>query len=255
MFAILRGLREQGKTIIIITHKLAEVLALSDNITVMRDGEVVGNLPTKEATAEGLARLMVGREVLLRVEKDAAKPRGAVLAVQDLSLEDEKGSSALERYFIRGARRRDARHRRSRRQRPDRVDRNNRGPAQSERRRCAAGRSNRSTISTRTQRKRRGIAHIPEDRHRRGLLLSFDLAGNSILGVHRDPPISGAVLLNTKVIEERAERLVKEYDVRPPNISSARARAVGRQSAEADRRARVRHQASTDSGFAADARR
>ncbi|HEU4389228.1 MAG TPA: ATP-binding cassette domain-containing protein, partial [Blastocatellia bacterium] len=66
MFAILRGLREQGKTIIIITHKLDEVLALSDNITVMRDGKVVGGLPTAEATAERLARMMVGREVLLR---------------------------------------------------------------------------------------------------------------------------------------------------------------------------------------------
>src|SRR6185503_15958439 len=79
LFAILRGLRDQGKTIIIITHKLAEVLALSDNITVMRDGRVVGNLPTSEATAQGLARLMVGREVLLRVEKKDASPAGPVL--------------------------------------------------------------------------------------------------------------------------------------------------------------------------------
>src|ERR1051325_6105286 len=84
MFAILRGLRDQGKTIIIITHKLAEVLALSDNITVMRDGAVVGNLPTAEATAEGLARMMVGREVLLRVKKDEAKPRDVVLSVKNL---------------------------------------------------------------------------------------------------------------------------------------------------------------------------
>src|SRR5205085_3194059 len=61
------------------------------------------------------------------------------------------------------------------------------------------------------ERKRLGVAHIPEDRHRRGLVLSFDLAGNSILGVHRDAPISGAVLLNQKVISERAERMVKEY--------------------------------------------
>jgi simple sugar transport system ATP-binding protein len=80
------------------------------------------------------------------------------------------------------------------------------------------------------QRKQRGIAHIPEDRHRRGLLLSFDLAGNSILGVHRDRPISGAVLLNNDVIVERAERLVREYDVRPPNIAlPARALSGGNQ--------------------------
>src|SRR5438128_7159213 len=88
MFAILRGLREQGKTIIIITHKLQEVLALSDNITVMRDGEVVGNLPTAEATAEGLAKMMVGREVLLRVKKDESQPRDVALIVNNLSLKN-----------------------------------------------------------------------------------------------------------------------------------------------------------------------
>src|SRR5712691_563022 len=91
MFAILRGLRDQGKTIIIITHKLAEVLALSDNITVMRDGKVVGNLPTCEATAEGLARMMVGREVLLRVNKDEAKPQKPVLSVRELTLKGAEG--------------------------------------------------------------------------------------------------------------------------------------------------------------------
>src|ERR1041384_7254006 len=89
MFAILRGLREQGKTIIIITHKLAEVLALSDNITVMRDGKVVGNRPTSGATAEELARLTVGRGVLLRVEKPPAQPKAAVLDVRGLQLAAE----------------------------------------------------------------------------------------------------------------------------------------------------------------------
>src|SRR5207247_4159445 len=69
MFAILRGLRDQGKTIIIITHKLGEVLALSDNITVMRDGKVVGNLPASEATAEEIERLMRAREVQLRATR------------------------------------------------------------------------------------------------------------------------------------------------------------------------------------------
>src|SRR5262249_35334600 len=104
MFAILRGLREQGKTIIILTHKLAEVLALSDNITVMRDGKVVGNLPTREATAEGLARMMVGREVLLRVQKDQAKPREPVLSVRELTLRSAEGSAILDRvsFEVRG---------------------------------------------------------------------------------------------------------------------------------------------------------
>src|SRR5437870_2320753 len=80
-FAILRRMREQGKTIIIITHKLSEVLAISDNVTVMRDGRVVGDVKTSETNAAELARLMVGREVLLRVEKPEAKRGAPVLAL------------------------------------------------------------------------------------------------------------------------------------------------------------------------------
>src|ERR1700682_4812197 len=85
-FAILRGMREQGKTIVIITHKLSEVLAVSDQVTVMRDGKVVGRVQTKETNAAELARLMVGREVLLRVEKPEAKTGETQLKVADLSV-------------------------------------------------------------------------------------------------------------------------------------------------------------------------
>jgi general nucleoside transport system ATP-binding protein len=220
MFAILRGLREQGKTIIIITHKLQEVLALSDNITVMRDGEVVGNLPTAEATAEGLARMMVGREVLLRVNKADAHPGDAVLSVNNLTLKNSDGSAALEEvsFTVRGGETLGIAG----------VE----GNGQTELIEILAGLRPATSGDVRLngqpldsldphERKRRGIAHIPEDRHRRGLLLPFDLAGNSILGLHRDPPISGALLLHQKVINERAARLVKEYDVRPPNIALA----------------------------------
>ena len=218
LFAILRGLRDQGKTIIIITHKLGEVLALSDNITVMRDGRVVGDLPTSEATAQGLARLMVGREVLLRVEKKEASPAGAVLEVRGLTFQDDHGRSRLdgvsfevragETLGIAGVE----------------------GNGQTELIEIIAGLRRQSSGDVLLEgrsindlnardRKRRGIAHIPEDRHRRGLLLSFDLASNSILGVHRERPISETFLLNREVIEERARRLVREFDVRPPNIT------------------------------------
>ena len=229
MFAILRSLRDQGKTIIIITHKLAEVLALSDNITVMRDGKVVGNLPTSEATAEGLARLMVGREVLLRVKKDEAKPQDAVLSVRGLTLLGVEGNPILDdvSFEVRGGETLGIAG----------VE----GNGQTELIEILAGlrKATEGEVLLEgkcideldpRQRKRRGIAHIPEDRHRRGLLLTFDLAGNSILGVHRNHPISGAVLLNKDVIVERAERLVREYDVRPPNITlPARALSGGNQ--------------------------
>src|SRR5690242_20661761 len=87
-FVILRRMREQGKTIVIITHKLSEVLAISDNVTVMRDGKVVGDVKTKETNAAELARLMVGREVLLRVEKPEAKVGEPQLEIKDLSVTD-----------------------------------------------------------------------------------------------------------------------------------------------------------------------
>ncbi|MBA3242006.1 MAG: ATP-binding cassette domain-containing protein, partial [Acidobacteria bacterium] len=93
-FAILRRMREQGKTVIIITHKLSEVLAISDEVTVMRDGRVVGHVPTAETDAAALARMMVGRDVLLRVEKTESKAGRAVLNVRNLSVvvsKDERG--------------------------------------------------------------------------------------------------------------------------------------------------------------------
>src|SRR6266853_1586999 len=91
-FAILRGMRAQGKTIVIITHKLSEVLAISDNVTVMRDGRVVGDVKTGVTNAAELARLMVGREVLLRVEKPDAKPGAAVLGTRGLTILGREGS-------------------------------------------------------------------------------------------------------------------------------------------------------------------
>jgi simple sugar transport system ATP-binding protein len=95
-FKILRTMREQGKTIIIITHKLNEVLALSDNVTVMRDGRVVGNKPTKDTSAAELARMMVGRDVLLRVEKMPALPKEVVLSVKNLKFGSKLSDVSFE---------------------------------------------------------------------------------------------------------------------------------------------------------------
>ena len=233
-FAILRGMREQGKTIVIITHKLDEVLAISDNVTVMRDGKVVGNVKTKETSAAELARLMVGREVLLRVEKPEAKPAGPVLNVQGLSIVGRDGTKRLnnvsleiragEIVGIAGVE----------------------GNGQTELIEAIAGLIPASHITgainfegrdiTRTdarQRKELGIAHVPEDRHRRGLLLDFSLAENTILGVHyRKPAVRGIgnVMLDQKGIQSRTEQVIRDFDVRPPNAAlPARALSGGNQ--------------------------
>ena len=233
-FAILRSMRTQGKTIVIITHKLDEVLAISDNVTVMRDGKVVGNVRTRETNAAELARMMVGREVLLRVEKPDAKPAGAVLDVRDLSIVGRDGTKRLnnislevragEIVGVAGVE----------------------GNGQTELIEALAGLIPGSHITgsinfegqdiTRADARRRkelGIAHVPEDRHRRGLLLDFSLAENTILGVHyRKPAVRGIgnVMLDEKGIQSRTEQVIRDFDVRPPNSAlPARALSGGNQ--------------------------
>lgn len=221
-FGILRRMREQGKTVIIITHKLAEVLAISDHVTVMRDGKVVGGVQTKDTNAAELARMMVGREVLLRVEKPDAKVGQDELEVLNLTVTKGDGSKrvdnasfAVRRGEIVGI---------------AGVE----GNGQTELIEAVAGLIADSQLSgeirlegkdiTRSgarSRRELGIAHIPEDRHRRGLLLEFDLAENSILGVHyRRPVVSAAgIFLDDAAIRSRAKEIIEKFDVRPPNSS------------------------------------
>jgi len=227
-FSILRRMRTQGKTVVIITHKLSEVLAISDRVTVMRDGRVVGNLKTSETSAAELARLMVGREVLLRVEKSPANPGPTVLAVRNLSVQRVDGVTfdvrAGEIVGIAGVE----------------------GNGQTELIEALAGLIPEAQITgtitfggrdlrTVDARRRReiGVAHVPEDRHRRGLLLEFSLSENAILGVHYRPPVVsgvGAMLLDRQAIDRRADLVIREFDVRPPNPAlPARALSGGNQ--------------------------
>ena len=214
-FAILRQMRENGKTVVIITHKLEEVLAISDDITVMRDGKSVGYLKTKDTNAKELARLIVGRDVLLRVEKTDAKPSENVLDVKNLTLKGNHGIAVDDISFVVRA--------------GEIVGiAGVEGNGQTELIEALAGLTNAAngkvefcgkdiTRASARKRKELGIAHIPEDRHKRGLLLESNLAENSILGVHyRQPVASGFGIMNNTFIEKRVAEIIEKFDVRPP---------------------------------------
>ena len=214
-FGILRRMRQQGKTVVIITHKLEEVLAISDDVTVMRDGKVVGNVKTNETSAKDLARMIVGRDVLLRVEKTDANPHENVLNVENLSVAGKHGDTLNDVSFnvrageivgIAGIE----------------------GNGQSELIEAIAGLIPVSqgkveylgkdiTSTTARKRKELGIAHIPEDRHKRGLLLDSDLEENAILGVHYRPPAASGGFLNSSAITTHTKEIIKKFDVRPPH--------------------------------------
>src|SRR5262245_10482633 len=213
MFAILRRMREQGKTIVIVTHKLSEVLEISNHVTVMRDGRVVGNRPTAETNAAELARLMVGRDVLLRVVKPEAKPQAPVLAVRGLSLTMPDGEKRLDgvSFEVRAG---------------EIVGiAGMAGNGQTELIEALAGLVEGGAVSgaielqgkdvaalSARERRARGISHVPEDRHRRGLLLDFDLKENTILGADDRPPVAvgpGRSWLNLDAIRRKTEKILQ----------------------------------------------
>ena len=213
LFAIIRSLKEQGKSIIFISHKLNEVLEIADRITALRRGKLVGTVPAEGATEEGLARMMVGREVLLRVDKAAAKPGAPLLTVEHLTVLDDRGLEAVRDVSfdvhggeILGLAGVDANGQ------TELID------AIAGLRPIASGRivldGRDITHATARDVLDGGIGHIPEDRHRRGLVLPFSLTENLALHAYRSAPNSRNGFLQLGTMLDRAKRLLTEFDVR-----------------------------------------
>src|SRR5581483_9209461 len=213
LFEILRSLKEHGKSIIFISHKLNEVLEIADRITVLRRGRVVETIPAAGATEASLARMMVGREVLLRVDKQPSHPQGALLEVEDLVVHEDRGLEAVRgvSFQVRGGEIVGIAG----------VDANGQSElidaiaglrAPSSGRVVVDGRD--ITGASAKEAIAAGVGHVPEDRHKRGLVLPFSLTENLALHAYRTAPASRRGLLNLRGMAERAQRLLREFDVR-----------------------------------------
>jgi general nucleoside transport system ATP-binding protein len=213
LFVILRNLVREGMSVIFISHKLDEVLDIADRITVLRRGKIVETVAGTDATEEGLARLMVGREVLLRVEKGPATPGETLLQVDHLQVRDDRGIEKVhdvsfevragEIVGIAG------------------VDGNGQTElidAVSGLRKVEAGRVEVAGEDVTRESARghfdEGFGHIPEDRQRRGLVLEFSIAENIALHDYAKEPASRLGWLYPKNLVKRARELIREFDVR-----------------------------------------
>ncbi|MER9706719.1 ABC transporter ATP-binding protein [Mesorhizobium sp. M0204] len=217
LFRILRQLKEQGKTIVLITHKLREIMAITDTVSVMRQGTMVATRETRKTTVEELAELMVGRRVLLRVEKGEAKAGGVKLAVKNLTVKDSRGVTMVddvsfdvhagEIVGIAGVA----------------------GNGQSELLEAISGIRHAVSGSVMLDGKpidltgaadpgelrERGLAHVPEDRHHVGLVLAFEENENSILGYQDDERYLKGPFLDIDAIRDDARDKIVKYDIRP----------------------------------------
>jgi len=217
LFQVLRNLKAQGKSIIFITHKLREVLAIADRITVLRGGKVVGTAEPAKTNSAELARMMVGREVILSVNKKPAQPGEVVMAVEDLNVLDDRKNLTVqgvsfqvhagEVLGVAGVQ----------------------GNGQTELvealtglRPAAAGQvsvaGHDTTAATPRAIAELGVGHVPEDRQADGLVLSYPVEDNLVLNEYYRAPFAHGIVLDERAIEAAAVTRAKEYDVRTPSI-------------------------------------
>ena len=227
LFRILRGLRDEGKTIILITHKLREIMEITDTVSVMRRGEMVASVQTGETSPEELAELMVGRKVLLNVQKAPARPAQPVLEIRNLRMVDDAGVERLrgidldiragEILGIAGVS----------------------GNGQTQLLEILGGYPPKgSTVSgevrvnggplplagaacNAAERRRQGLGHIPEDRQAEGLIMDFAAWENVAFGYHDAPEYGRGPLMDRDAIRRDAEGKIARFDVRPPSCDLA----------------------------------
>jgi len=217
LFRILEGLKAEGKTIILITHKLREIMETTDTVSVMRRGEMTATVKTAETSPEQLAELMVGRKVLLRVNKAPAQPGAPILSVENLRVVDDQGVERVkgisfevragEVLGIAGVA----------------------GNGQSELLEVlggmmpATGRVTMNGAEIDLQgrdangktRRACGIAHVPEDRQAEGLIMEYHAWENVAFGYHDDPAYNRGLLMDNRAVREDAEGKIERFDVRP----------------------------------------
>ena len=223
LFKILRSLKEEGKTIVLITHKLNEIMDLTSEVSVMRQGEVVGHTNTSNTDKEKLAEMMVGRSVLLRINKSEAKKGDVVFSVRDLVVKDDLNVTRVKKISLdihageilglAGVT----------------------GNGQTELlealsgiRKVESGEiylfdekiSDQDNYLNPRDLKEKDLAHIPEDRQRMGLVTEFKAHENLIFGYHHQEPYSKSSILQEKEIMSFSKKVMEEYDVRPtsPNL-------------------------------------
>ena len=218
LFKILRSLKKQGKTIILITHKLNEIMALTDKVTVMRQGEIVGDKNTKDTTKDQLAEMMVGRSVLLRIDKKKPNIGDTVFEVKNINVKDnldvmrvKNVSFDLRKGEILGIA-------------------GVTGNGQTELLEALSGIcqvdsgeiklhgkiiSSKKIFAGPRQLREQDVAHVPEDRQRMGLVTEFNASENLIFGYHHQQPFSKSSIMMGKNIFNYSKKIMRDYDVRP----------------------------------------
>ena len=229
LITIMKALVKEGKSIILITHKLKEIMEVCDKVTVIRKGQGIGTVNVSETNPNELASLMVGRDVVFKTEKKEADPGENVLMVNNLRVKDNRGIDTVknlnldvragEIVGIAG------------------VD----GNGQTELIEALTGlkKTAEGTISLNGKEIQNlkprkitesGIGHIPQDRHKHGLVLDYSIGENMVLQTYYMPPVSKGGILNSKEIYRKAGSLIKEFDVRTPSeYTPARALSGGNQ--------------------------